>query len=182
MNEPGAIELTAQEYLEWESRQATKSELHHGFVVAFAGGTLGHNLLARRVGNVLAAIFPSPCVVFASDVKVKISADMFFYPDVGVVCDEVDQKALFVERPRVVVEVLSPSTRGYDSIEKRAAYRSLASLEAYIIVHTDVRRIEVDARRSSEIWQTSLYHELDVLPLGGGVTPVAELYGPYGPP
>ncbi|GAC1567681.1 MAG: Uma2 family endonuclease [Vulcanimicrobiaceae bacterium] len=179
MNQPIPIQLTADEYLRWEDRQRSKSELHHGFVVAFAGGTLVQDRLALRVRDLLVTIFPAPCMTFSSDIKIKIAEDMFFYPDVSVACEVGDLERTYVDRPRVVVEVLSPSTRGYDTIGKRAAYRSLASLEAYVIVHADIRRIEIDARDAAGSWQTLLFHEYDSVLLGGAIVPVAEIYGPH---
>ncbi len=179
MHHPILTQCTQDEYLRREESRTEKSELHHGFAVAFAGGTILHDQLASRVRTILASLFPEPCLVFGSDVKVKVSADMFLYPDVGVICEPVDFASVYVELPRIVVEVLSPSTRGYDVIEKRAAYRSLPSLEAYLIVHYDIRRIEVDVRGFGGTWRTMLYHEHDDVLLGDRGTPVAAFYGPF---
>jgi Uma2 family endonuclease len=51
-----------------------------------------------------------------------------------------------VTNPRVVVEVLSPSTANYDLGEKREHYQRLASLSDYVVVHQDRRRVEIWSR------------------------------------
>ncbi len=104
---------------------------------------------------------------------------MFFYPDVGVVCEAVDMNEAYVERPRVLVEVLSARTRAYDIIEKRAAYRSLPSLHAYVIVHTDTRLVEVDVRSLGGAWLTMRYDTGDDVLLGGQMISQDEIYGPH---
>jgi Uma2 family endonuclease len=159
MGEPIIPQLEEPDYLSWEEKQKTKFELHHGFVVAFAGGTAAHDTVANNVRAALKRLFPSPCRMVGSDVKLRISAETFFYPDAVVVCNPVSDGATFLEGPRIVAEVLSRSTRGYDLVEKRAAYRSLPSLAAYGVVHTDTRRVEVDSRNHDGTWTTETFDE-----------------------
>jgi Uma2 family endonuclease len=154
MREPIVPQLDAEEFLRWEARQSSKFELHHGFVVAFAGGSADHDTIGFNVRSALNRLFPAPCRTFGADLKIRVGAAQFFYGVVGVVCMHLDAAATFVESPRVAVEVLSPSTRAYDMVEKRAAYRGLTSLEWYVIVHTDMRRLEIDSRLRDGTWTT----------------------------
>lgn len=173
------LQYTEHDYLRWENARSEKFELHHGFVVAFAGGTIEHNQIALRMRDILKVLFAEPRLVFTSEIKVKTATDMFFYPDVGVVCEAVDMNEAYVERPRVLVEVLSARTRAYDIIEKRAAYRSLPSLHAYVIVHTDTRLVEVDVRSLGGAWLTMRYDTGDDVLLGGQMISQDEIYGPH---
>ncbi len=150
-------------------------ELHHGFVVARAGGTIDHDRVAHNLRNAVDRLYPEPCLAFGSDVKIQVDARTFFYPDAGVICSEVTGSETSLESPRVVAEVLSPSTRSYDLIENRAAYRSLPSLHAYVIVHTEFRRLEVDLRDADGAWRTS-FTDAEPLPLGARVLTLDELY------
>jgi len=175
MREPIVPQLDADEFLRWEARQASKFELHHGFVVAFAGGTINHDRISFNVRKALERLFPPPCSTFGSDVKVQVAADLVFYADAGVVCTEVDVSSAFIDTPRVIVEVLSSSTRGYDLVEKRAAYRSLPSVERYIVVHTQTRRLEIDARSLGGRWATEIIDEGEAL-LGAGTLSLDEVY------
>lgn len=143
MREPVIPELDAETFLLWESKQHERHELHHGFVVAFAGGTLDDDRIAHNLRTAFDALFPAPCRSHGSDVKVQIDASTVYYPDATV-----------IDRPRVVAEVLSPSTRAYDIIEKRAMYRNVPSLVAYVVVHTTLQHIEIDARAGDGRWST----------------------------
>jgi len=86
------------------------------------------------------------CVVFANDMRISIpSTKSYFYPDVGVVCEEPRFKDDVFDtllNPIVTVEVLSPTTEGYDSGEKFAHYRQLPSLQEYTLVAQDRVRVE----------------------------------------
>jgi Uma2 family endonuclease len=176
MSRPIVPQLDVPTFLAWEAAQRERHELHHGFVVGFAGGSMDHDRIAFNMRSALEAGFPSPCRSFGSDVKVRVSADSVYYADAGIVCDETSGAAVVVERPRVVAEVLSPRTRSYDIIEKRAAYRALPSLEAYVIVHTDARRVEVDSRSLDGTWHTATYDDDDGAIVNALVIPLDDVY------
>jgi Uma2 family endonuclease len=168
-------ELDVEEFLHWENRQSERFELQHGFIVAFAGGTFDHNTIAFNVRKALEAAYPSPCRTFGSDVKVKISDQSVFYPAAGAVCTEVPGTATIVLSPTIVCEVLSESTRAYDLIDKRAAYRRIPSLQAYLIVDTRSRRVEIDTRTFGDRWTTSAYED-GTFELGSGTISLDAIY------
>ena len=89
MREPVIPQLAAREFLGWEASQDEKFELHRGFVMAFAGGTVDHDTIAFNLRIAFDRLFPPPCRTFGSDVKVRVSADTFYYADAGVVCEVV---------------------------------------------------------------------------------------------
>lgn len=157
MKEPIIPQLREGEFLSWESAQDGKFELHRGFVMAFAGGTVDHDTIAFNVRGALDRLFRSPCRTFGADVKIRVAADTFYYADAGVICEAVSGDATVIERARIVAEVLSRSTRSYDLVEKRAAYRAMASLVAYMVVHADMQRVEVDVRAQDASWRTETY-------------------------
>lgn len=175
MREPVVPQFDADTYLMWESRQRERFELHHGFLVAFAGSTVDHDRISFNLRNALDRLFPAPCRSFGSNLKIRIDDGNFFYSDAGVLRDDFPGTLSVIEGPRVVAEVLSPSTRSYDLIEKRAAYRGIAALEAYVIVHTSSRQIELDVRDADGRWHTVAFDE-DVIPLGNGVLTIDEVY------
>ncbi len=169
MREPVIPQLAAREFLGWEAAQDEKFELHRGFVMAFAGGTVDHDTIAFNLRTAFDRSFPPPCRTFGSDVKVRVSADTFYYADAGVICEVIPGDATVVERARIVAEVLSRSTRSYDLVEKRAAYRALASLVAYVVVHADMRRCEVDVRGRDGTWRTETYDDNEIFVDGRSV-------------
>jgi hypothetical protein len=125
--------------------------------MAFAGGTVDHDTIAFNLRASLDRLFPAPCRTFGSDVNLRVASDTFYYADTGVVCEAVPAEAAVIEGARIVAEVLSRSTRSYDLVEKRAAHRAMASLAAYVIVYTEMRRVEVDVRAPDGTWKTETY-------------------------
>ena len=139
------LKPTIEEYLRWENEQPDKHEFHRGEIFAMVGARRVHGRvvsnLARALGNVLHG---SPCQVFSDGMKVQPAADTILYPDIFVTCDAADLRTEMIFRaPKLVVEVLSPSTQAYDRSQKFALYRLLASLQEYALVDPDTRRIEV---------------------------------------
>jgi len=174
MREPIVPQLDAEEFLHWEARQRDRYELRHGFVLAFAGGTADHATIALNLSVALRRAFPLPCRVFGSDLKIAIGSNTFYYADAAVTCREIAGTETFVSAPLVICEVLSDSTRRYDAVEKRAAYRTVPSLERLIIVDTQIRRLEVDMCATNG-WETSIV-ESGVVPLGSTHVALADIY------
>lgn len=130
--------VTVDDYLAMEESARTKSEYVDGWVRAMSGATLRHN---KVVGNCFVALATSlkskPCGPFNSDTKIRIEREgskRFYYPDAQVVCESNEQTSVFQDRPVVIIEVLSPSTRMYDMDEKMNAYLSIPSLQSYIVL------------------------------------------------
>ncbi len=170
MREPIVPQLAEREFLIWEAAQSLKFELHRGFVMAFAGGTVDHDTIAFNVRAALDRLFLPPCRTFGADVKLRVASDTFYYADAGVVCEPVAGDAMVIERARIVAEVLSRSTRSSDLVEKRAAYRGMAPLAGYVVVHVEMRRVEVDVRRPDGSWRTETYDEDEAFVDGRAIT------------
>jgi Uma2 family endonuclease len=135
--------LSVDEYLRREARAQVRHEYVAGHVYAMTGATIRHNKIVRNLFAALhAAAASGPCQVFVNDVKVRIGDDAFYYPDIVVACGAVDDDAVYVSDPCLVVEVTSPSTRATDRREKLLGYGRLASLQAYLIVDHRRRRVE----------------------------------------
>lgn len=130
---------TYAEYLERERETGIKHEFINGQIYAMAGGTLAHARLIFRLGLMIGNRLPQTCEAFSSDAKLRsLESDIATYPDLAVVCGKVlthpeDPNAF--TNPKVLVEVLSPSTEAYDRGQKWAHYRRIPSLEAYVLVN-----------------------------------------------
>ncbi|HEX6048948.1 MAG TPA: Uma2 family endonuclease, partial [Gemmatimonadaceae bacterium] len=135
--------MTVEEYLRFDETSPLKHEYVAGEVYAMTGVTLRHNTIARNIVTALtAAAAEGPCQVFFSDVRLRASADVYYYPDAMVVPGDVDELDVIVSEPCVVIEVTSSSTGRIDRGEKLTAYRSISSLLAYLII--DHRRPRVE--------------------------------------
>lgn len=149
--------LSYQDYLALELESGIKHQWLDGEVFAMTGGTPDHALLASNmiVGLGL-ALRGGPCRPYSGDLKLRnLQGDFASYPDMAVVCGArahhpEDPNAL--TNPRVVVEVLSPGTEAFDRGEKFARYRGLESLREYVLVSTEVVRVEVYTRNEDGSW------------------------------
>ncbi len=149
-----ATRLSLAAFLDWEATQPERHEYVRGEVFAMTGASLNHNRVALNLHGLLRAhLRGSPCEVFASDVQVRVdAADAVFYPDLVVTCSADDrQQQRTLHEPVLIVEVLSPSTAGYDLSAKFAHYRRLASLQEYVTIDPDAPLVQV-FRRSPDGW------------------------------
>lgn len=150
---------TISEYLDLEEQTPQKLEYRDGEVIAMAGGTYDHTVIANNVGRRLAErLDGKPCRVSNSDLRVRMGkAAWYVHPDVTVVCgapqfDSQDGRRGSVLNPRVVVEVLSPSTEGYDRGEKFGGYRMIETLQDYALIRQDAPEVNVFHRRDDGTW------------------------------
>ena len=146
--------LTLEDFLLWENEQTEKHEFHRGEVFAMVGGRRVHGRVVSNLNAALkVALHGSVCQVFAENMKVQPADDTILYPDVFVTCDAADLRTDQIFRaPKLVIEVLSPSTQAYDRSLKYALYRRLASLQEYVLVDPDTRRIEVFRVGADGLW------------------------------
>lgn len=162
--------LTPEEYLAFERKATTKHEYLNGQIVAMSGASFAHNFITSNTANQLYnQLIDSECQVATSDMRVKVTEiDSYFYPDVVVVCGAPraeDDTFDTLLNPTLIVEVLSPSTEGYDRGEKFEHYQQIASLKDYILISQDEVHVEHYYRQGSE-WLRSEFRELvDVLSL-----------------
>ena len=176
--------LTPQEYLARERRAETKSEYLRGEVFAMAGASREHNLIAGNISRELGQqLRERECEVYQGDMRVKVSpTGLYTYPDVTVVCGEPEFEDAEVDtllNPKVLVEVLSPSTADYDRGGKFTHYRRLPSLQEYVLISQDRPLVEHYVRQGQDEWllteQSSLEDTL-VLPSIECQLPLSEIY------
>lgn len=144
-----AHNATVDEYLALVAQSAGKHEYVNGHILAMSGGTPAHSLIA---GNALFCINETlfekrpECSAFTSDARVHVeSSKAYFYPDISMVGGPIEtaaEDALSIVNPLLIVEVLSPSTEGYDRGDKFHAYMQIPSFREYLII--DSRRPAVD--------------------------------------
>jgi len=138
--------MSSDAYLAFE-RAAEASGVKHeyvdGFVYAMAGASRRHAAIVRQLTLALGpAANRQGCDLYTNDVKVRIAeANCYYYPDVVVTCDRGDQDPYVVERPTVIVEVLSPTTASTDRREKLINYRKMPSLTDILLVDPETATI-----------------------------------------
>lgn len=145
---------TLAEYLEFEERKQWKHELHDGQILAMSGSSPEHALITiNALASIHARLIGKPCRVYSSDLKIAVGSNPDVqYPDGSVVCGPLefhraDPKQRLVVNPRVIIEVLSPTTEGYDRGEKFILYRTLPSFEEYVLISQGKPLIEIYFRQ-----------------------------------
>lgn len=138
---------TPEEYLALEREAEYRSEYISGHIYALAGAGPAHNIITSNLNGELRDQFKKgPCRVFATDMRVKVSASgIYTYPDVVAVCGERrydDKRKDTLLNPTVLIEVLSPSTEKYDRGKKFEHYLTLETLQDYVLVAQDRVHIE----------------------------------------
>src|SRR5215207_10481506 len=139
--------VTPEEYLAAERLSETRSEYLDGGVYPMTGGTANHIRIVSNITTELnTQLRGRRCDVFPVDMKVRLpDLQKFFYPDVTVVCGELqyhDERKDIILNPTLVVEVLSPSTEAFDRGAKFQAYRTIESLKEYILVSQERPQVE----------------------------------------
>lgn len=155
------LHFSAEDYLAWEETQAEKHEFVAGEVFAITDIQQDHVIVSGNIAvSLKLRLRGTPYLTYAVAMKLRVeAADAFFYPDVMVSCHPEDRQAQqFLSYPTLIVEVLSDSTAAYDRGDKFAYYRRLDSLQEYVIVDIDSRRVECFRRTTDNEWLLHDYH------------------------
>lgn len=161
---PAPRMLTAGDYLTLERTWEDRAQWLDGVIYAMAGESPNHRRICINLTRLLSThVRGSPCEVFSKDTKVRSGParddslqGLLSYSDLGVVCGpeqyhDVHQDVLL--NPRVLIEVLSPSTQAFDRGEKRERYTTwLETLEDYLLVAQDRPHIEHWHRQEHGTW------------------------------
>lgn len=160
--------FTPAQYLQLEETAEFKSEYRDGEIVPMTGGTTNHNKIA---GNFYAhlnfALRGQDYDIYMSDVRLWIpSHRVYTYPDIMVIKGEPIYEGTgttTVTNPLLIVEVLSKSTRNYDSSEKFRYYRSLGTFLEYILLDQYSYYILQYIKKADGQWLLKEYEEFNAI-------------------
>jgi Uma2 family endonuclease len=184
MAEPQLRRMTPEEFFAWQERQDKLYELVDGLPVLplkmMTGASQAHD---RVVVNIIAALHRQlrggPCRPTTDDLAVRIPAGNVRRPDITVECGQAAARELAVSEPRVVVEVLSPSTMTFDRIRKIPEYQTIATVSHILLVDTEKPRIDLWSRDKDGSWRQSKFDGLDAeleLPAVAASLRLAEVF------
>lgn len=166
MNSQPQTKYTPAEYLALEREAFDKHEYFDGVISLRARSNVHH---VRISGNICCGLLnqldDSPYEPFSSDMRVKVSATGFYtYPDVSVACapqvyEDAEDDVLL--NPRVLFEVLSPSTERRDRTFKFRHYQQIPSVSEIVFVTQDAPNVERFVRGSGALWQFDPVTEMD---------------------
>ena len=157
--------ITIVEYLEKERLSDSRSEFIAGEVFPFTGASFIHNLIVSNLSHLLTQLLDESYYVMTTDLKLWIPArQAFVYPDVMVISGEPEFQADnqdILTNPICVIEVLSESTKNYDRGEKFEMYRSVPSIQEYILVDQERIHIEQFIRNERFNWELKEYNSIE---------------------
>jgi Uma2 family endonuclease len=172
--------ISVEDYLEGEKISPVKHEYVEGEVYAMAGKSDNH---ARIAGNMFVALSihlrDSNCEPFAGEIKVRVSQNVYYYPDVLVSCEENPEDSHFRNHPILIIEVTSGSTEHIDRREKLLFYQQMPSVQEYAIIDQHLINIELHRRQSDGSWITYFYDNSDEeieFQSVGLTLPITEIY------
>ena len=163
--------MSVEEYFALEENNPdARYEYLDGYVYMMSGGSANHAMISGNIYAILKGLLRgSPCRVYNSDMKVRVSAQCYFLPDVTVTCDPRDRGTVdFIQSPHLVVEVPSSSTEARDRGRKLQCYLACPSIEQYLLVDTRAMRIET-YRKEQKKWLYDAFEadeEIELATLG----------------
>jgi len=177
--------MSADDFLLWEGEQELRYELVDGAPMMMVGGTAGHDMIIMNASAYLhGKLRGTRCRVHSAGMKLRCPNDNIRYPDITLACGRVEPSDILSSDPRVVFEVLSPSTKSIDFLIKLRDYKTIPTLSAYVILWQNEPRALVH-RRSDLGWTEEEVTGLDgviALPEVEVTLPLAETYDGLPPP
>ena len=151
--------IDVEEYLLLDRHSEEKRyEYLDGELRMLAGGSTYHSrIIANLTGILYGLLKGGPCNIYNTDIRLQLSESRYVHPDVTVSCDERDNELDdMIRYPRLIIEVLSPSTEAVDRGKKFISYQECATLQEYLMVDSQSIRIEV-YQRDADGWKFHTY-------------------------
>lgn len=173
--------MSVEEYFDLEKNEfGVRYEYVDGYVYMMAGGSFNHDTIKSNIQGLIWNLLlnSDKCNVYSSDIRTQADEKRYYHPDVVISCDSRDQGTGDLLRyPRVIFEVLSPSTEMRDRTRKMRDYLALPTLEEYILVDSRSYRVEM-YRREPDKWAYYAFDFDDTLELRsvGLRLSVADIY------
>lgn len=171
MGLPQTKPMTETEYLAFERATPERHLFVDGEIFAMATESISHGRITTNVNSGLhVRLNGTSCEVFGKEMRVRSgpitsarrnAKGMYSYPDAIVVCGEpelLDRTQDTILNPKVIIEVLSPSTEAFDRAGKFHRYRDYnPTLTDYVLVAQDKPYVEHYRRQPDGNWLCS-YH------------------------
>lgn len=176
--------FSLEEYIKLDETGTIRHEFYHGKLFAMPGETLLHNEVCIRILILLTNLLKKDFFkIYIESVKVKIeNEEIYLYPDI-VVIEAKDllqtNKSYIIDKPVLVAEVLSDSTRKYDSTDKFIQYQKISSLRYYLLVEPEKHVVIFYIKDDSGEWSSKPFTELTeiiLLPALEAEFTLAEIY------
>lgn len=181
MTPPAFKRMTPEEFYRWPGEEGARYELVDGFPVkAMTGASRRHDrIVVNALTSLRMKLRGSRCRPSTDDIAVATMNGNIRRPDVSVDCGDLPDTSYEATSPRLVIEVLSPSTRQTNLVRKLEEYKALPSLAYILLVEPDLPRVLLWWRAAGNLWELAQFDGLDGvidLPEIGVELGMAELY------
>ncbi|GCA91996.1 Uma2 family endonuclease [Microcystis aeruginosa] len=154
--------ISLEEYRNLETIAEVKQEYHDGEIIEMTGGSINHNsILINLIVLLKLALRGTNYRLQSSDLRLWIPQyNRGLYPDLMLIAGEPlfsDNRNDEILNPCLIIEVLSPSTSGYDRGDKFRYYRSIPQLNQYLLVSQGEILIESYSKTSENNWLLQEY-------------------------
>ncbi len=159
--------MSIESFLDWQIKQDKLYELVDGLpklsIKMMAGASANHDTVTvNAIASLHGPLRGTPCRPRTDDIAVQIPAGNIRRPDVLIECGKPGSKDMTADEPHVVIEVLSPSTMGFDRFRKLEEYKTVDSLTAILLVDTESPQVTIH-RRNGNSWYSETVDSLDAV-------------------
>ena len=158
--------LSVEEYLVLDRMAEVPSEFHDGEMFPIEAVTYEHSIISVKVGASLDKRLKGSACAVAASLRVRVSPSKYLIPDQSVICggpEFADKQRDTITNPKVILEILSPSTADYDYGHKFKLYRRLATFEEYLLISQDEALVERYRKSAEDRWILSIHMGLDAV-------------------
>lgn len=156
-------QLTREDYFALEETSAEKHEFYQGEIFAMAGGTFNHAAISVNIVSALKQkLRGKSCQPTSSDMRIETPNGLISYPDATIFCGkpELTENQCALLNPKVIIEVLSPSTRLYDQSDKFLLYRAIPSFTDYLLIDSEKVHVQHFRKMGLHEWLLHEYFEM----------------------
>jgi Uma2 family endonuclease len=149
--------ISPEEYLDIERQNPLRHEYRQGLVYAMSGGSDNHDRIAfnflKLIDNHLGD---------ATECRSLGARSLGDYVGVASPPEISPGSHRYIKRyPKLITEVLSPSTEVFDLGEKFEDYKQLETLQEYVLISQDQQQVECRRRTNTNTWETVIYQSDD---------------------
>jgi Uma2 family endonuclease len=155
---------TLDEYILLDEASDIRHEFINGQLYDMSGATDLHNEICFNLTLLFKTLLGKKGFkVYMEGVKCKIQGEEYYtYPDVFITNNESDHENKYIKQhPSLIIEVLSDSTRKYDSVDKFIQYQKIDSLQYYILVEPEVFSVHCFSKEENGEWQAAIFTKLE---------------------
>lgn len=176
--------MTPDEFFRWQRDQDDLYELVEGVPVKMlkmmTGASRQHDIVVVNVVSLLRAqLRGTRCRPTTDDIALRTKIRTLRRPDVTVECGELVRDSYEALEPKLVVEVLSPSTTNIDRFRKLEEYKEHPTLVYVLLIETRSATATLYTRKGERDWTTADFAGLDAtiaLPEIGAGLGLADIY------